>query len=78
MHSSRMRTAHPLPYGASLSRGALSRGVSVQGGVCLGDTPGRNMGQETETLQKEHGTRQSDRKPDRDPFHVDRMTETSL
>ena len=55
-----------------LCRGGSSRGVSVQGGLCPGTSirnmipetrpPRRNMGPETETPQKEHRTRQPDRR----------------
>ena len=53
--------------GWSLSRGSLSwvvsvQGLSVLGGLCLADISGMNMGPETETPWKEHGTRELDRK----------------
>ena len=35
IHSSRMRTAHSLPYGGVSVQGSLSRGISVQEGLCL-------------------------------------------
>ena len=41
MHSSRMRTARSLPYRGSLSRGSLSKEVSVQGGLSPGGSLSR-------------------------------------
>ena len=56
MHSSRMRTARYSPYTG------LCLGVSLTEIPLDRDTPRRNMGPETETPWKEHGTR------DRDPL----------
>ena len=92
MHSNRIRTARSLSFGGggSLSRrgglcpGGFSvqrgEGVSVQG-RCLSrgsvSVNGRNMGPETETPWKEHGTRQSDRKGHHTETPLDRMKDVS-
>ena len=77
MHSSKVRTTQPLPYEVPLSRGLCS-GVSVQedsvqgghcpGGLCPGvevsvrETPQEENWTRDIDPQKEHRTRQLDRK----------------
>ena len=58
MHSSRMRTAHYLPYGGSLSRGlflsggSLSEEVSVQRGLCTGGISVRGVSVQRGSLSR--------------------------
>ena len=59
IHSSRMRTARSLPYRVegALSRGVLSGRPPGRNMWTETETPRRNIGLETGTPWKEHGTR---------------------